>query len=68
MDLVKYKLSKNYELSGLPGGYKDLVDKLKFDKEGLSELLDGLIKLNNYIKYESNPIVFIQAFLLRVSL
>ena len=68
MDLVKYKLSKNYELSGLPGGYKDLIDKLKFDKEGLSELLDGLIKLNNYIKYESNPIVFIQAFLLRVSL
>ena len=68
MDLVKFNLSKNYELSGLPSGYKDMIESLKFTKQQLSDLIDGLIKLNNCIKYESNPIVFIQAFLLRISL
>lgn len=68
LDLVKYKLCNNYDISCLPQGYKQSIDKLKLDKEQLSDIIDGLIKLNNYIKYESNPIVFIQAFLLRVSL
>lgn len=68
LDLVKYKLCNNYDISCLPQGYKQAIDKLKLDKEQLSDIIDGLIKLNNYIKYESNPIVFIEAFLLRVSL
>lgn len=68
LDIVKYRLTNNYELSNLPTGYKDNIDLLTFSKESLSNLIDGLIKLNSNVKYESNPIIFIQAFLLRASI
>ena len=68
LDLVKFRLSNDYEISNLPSNYQDIISKLKLTKNELSDLIEGLIKLNASIKYESNPIVFIQAFLLRVSL
>lgn len=68
LDVVKYKLSNNYELSNLPSGYEDRIKYLPLTKEKLSELVEGLVKLNFAIKYESNPVVFIQAFLFRVAL
>ena len=68
LDIVKYKLANNYELSNLPSGYQTDIDNIKLNKEQLSNLIEGLVKLNASIKYESNPIVFIQAFLFRVSL
>lgn len=68
LDIVKYKLTNDYELSNLPKGYEERINNLKLDKNSLSELVDGLVKLNSSVKYESNPVVFIQAFLLRVSL
>lgn len=68
MDIVKFNLTNDYELSNLPKGYEKEIQCLKYTKQGLSDLVDGFIKLYNSIKYESNPIVFIQAFLLRVSL
>lgn len=68
LDITKYKLSKDCELSGIPVDYVDKVNNLTFSKSNLSDLLEGLIKLGSSIKYESNPIVFVQAFFLRVSL
>lgn len=68
LDVVKYKLSNNYELSNLPSGYEERIKYLPLTKEKLSELVEGLVKLNFAIKYESNPVVFIQAFLFRVAL
>lgn len=68
LDISKYYLSKDYKLSSLPASYKEDIDKLGLSKEILMDLLDGLVKLNNAIKYESNPVVFIEAFLLRVSI
>lgn len=68
LSIVKYKLSDNYEISGLPNNYRSDIDKFSFKKQELSDLIDNLIKLYNSVKYESNPVVFIQAFLIRVSL
>lgn len=68
LDITKYKLTKNYVLSGLPTGYKEDIDALVLDKQKLSDIIEGLVKLYSSIKYESNPIIFVQAFLLRVSL
>ena len=68
LSIAKYKLSNNYEISGLPNNYRADIEKFSFKKQELSDLIDNLIKLYNSVKYESNPIVFIQAFLIRVSL
>ena len=68
LSITKYKLSNNYEISGLPNNYRADIEKFSFKKQELSDLIDNLIKLYNSVKYESNPIVFIQAFLIRVSL
>ena len=68
LDITKYKLTNDYMLSSLPQGYENSIKNLSFTKNSLSDLADGLIKLISLVKYESNPIVFIQAFLLRVSL
>lgn len=68
LDLVKYKLTNDYILSGLPQGFEEKIEKLNFNRDELSTLIDDLVKLNTSIKYESNPIVFIKAFLFRVSL
>ena len=68
LDITKYKLTNDYLLSSLPQGYENSIKNLSFTKNSLSDLADGLIKLISLVKYESNPIVFIQAFLLRISL
>lgn len=68
LDIAKYKLCKDYLLSGLPQGYQKDIDGITLDKESMSSIIEGLIKLHSCIKYESNPIIFVQAFLLRVSI
>lgn len=68
LDLVKYRLTNDYILSGLPQGFEEKIEKLHFNRDELSTLIDDLVKLNTSVKYESNPIVFIKAFLFRVSL
>ena len=68
LDISKYVLTGDYKFSRLPDYYESEISKLNLTKERISELIDGLIKLNSCVKYESNPIVFVQAFLLRVSL
>lgn len=68
LDIFKYKLTNSYDLSNLPDSYKQNVDSLNLSKEKLAELIDNLVKLNSSIKYESNPIVFVEAFLIRVCL
>lgn len=68
LDIVRYKITSDYSFSHLPINYKHEIDELDLNKEFLSDTIEGLIKLNNCIKYESNPLVFIQAFLIRISL
>lgn len=68
LDLAKFNLTNDYELSNLPKGYEDDINSLKYTKDNLADIIDGFVKLYNSVKYESNPIVFIQAFLLRISL
>lgn len=68
IDLSKYLITNDYSCSSLPISYKEQIDSLKITKDDLVSLIDGLVKLNGLIKYESNPLVFVQAFLLRVSL
>lgn len=68
LDLAKFTLTNDYELSNLPKGYENDIKSLKYNKDQLADIIDGFIKLYNSVKYESNPIVFIQAFLLRISL
>ena len=68
IDLSKYLITNDYSCSSLPISYKEQIDSLNITKEDLASLIEGLVKLNGLIKYESNPLVFVQAFLLRVSL
>lgn len=68
LDLAKFILTNDYELSNLPKGYENDIKSLKYNKDQLADIIDGFVKLYNSVKYESNPIVFIQAFLLRISL
>ena len=68
IDISKYIITNDYTCSSLPISYKNKIDSIKIKREDLLNLIDGLVKLNSIIKYESNPLVFVQAFLLRVSL
>lgn len=68
LDITKYRLTKNYSLCGLPTGYKEDIDNISLDKQKLSDIIEGLVKLHSCIKYESNPVIFVQAFLLRTSI
>ena len=68
LDISRYIVTKDFCVSYLPDDYKSKIDGLSLNKEQLANLVDGLVKLNSYIKYESNPFVFVQAFLLKVSI
>lgn len=67
-DISRYIITKEYHFSSLPQSYKSTIDSLNISKEQMLELVEGLIKLNGYVKYESNPLVFIQTFFVRSSL
>ena len=68
LDIVKYNLTKNYEVSNLPSGYEEQVNNLKLDNTFLSNFIENLIKLSTTVKYEANPLVFIKAFLFKTTL
>lgn len=68
LDISRYLITSDFSVSYLPPSYKEKVDSIGLKKEFLVELIEGLIKLNGCVKYESNPLVFFQSFLIRVSL
>ena len=68
MDVSRYVVTKDFSFSALPINYKEHIDELSLNKEYLVNLVESVIKLNGCIKYESNPLVFVQAFFVRSSL
>ena len=68
LDVVKYKLTKDYKMSRLPANYEESAKNLKFTSQEFSEFINNLVKLNAYIKVENNPIVFIKSFFIQETL
>ena len=63
LDINKYLIYNNYDYIQIPNTYS-LEEFKQYEFNDLLRLLDDLIKLNNIIKYESNPKILIESDLI----
>lgn len=63
LDISKYLIYNNYDFIQIPNTYS-LEEFKKYEFNDVLRLLDNLMKLNNTIKYESNPKILIESDLI----
>lgn len=64
LDIGKYAMYKDFEFIKVPATYEKQMKELAGEDKNIRlEFLDGLLKLQNEIKYDSNPLYLIEAFL-----
>lgn len=66
--IIKYKVTNNADISGFSTGYEKELDNIKNDKDFYINIMEGIIKLINTIKYENSPLTFIEAFFIHICL
>lgn len=64
VNVIKYKLTNKKELTNLPMSILAELDKIDYNSTFYNLLMDNLVKLNESIKWETNPKILLQATLL----
>lgn len=64
VNVIKYKLIGKKELTNLPISILKQLDELEYNSTFYYLLMDKLVKLNEMIKWETNPKILLQAELL----
>lgn len=64
VNVIKYKLTNKKELTNLPMSILAELDKIEYNATFYNLLMDNLVKLNESIKWETNPKILLQATLL----
>lgn len=64
VNVIKYKLTNKKELTNLPMSILNMLDNINYNSNFYALLMDAIVKLNELIKWETNPKILLQAYLL----
>lgn len=69
IDLTIYATTGETIFTRLPSSYKDIADNLlkQYSNADLMELMSGVLKLQNDIKYDPSPLPLVQAFFVKLA-